>query len=269
MKNVLRKMMMAVLFLSFTTTISAQRYQSMYAVKGDRAYFDGRVIPHADVRSFQILGYGYAKDRNNVYLDGQILRFVDPLTFRLHGNPQHGLQPVATVPSAGHGHGAAVQPTQPIHDNRPGYGNDYYDNRRPIPGYMITNREVYFDGRRLSDASHSSFKDLGDGYGRDAFNVYYFGEKIQGATGSSFKLIGEGYSKDAFNVYYYGKKIRDAHGSTFKLLGYGYSKDSFNVYYNNEKIPGANANTFKVDADGYAHDSFDVYYYGQKVKDRR
>lgn len=52
-----------------------------------------------------------------------------------------------------------------------------------------------------------SFKDLGGGYGKDAFNVYYCGEKVKGAMESSFKYTGDGYRQDTFDAYYRGKKI--------------------------------------------------------------
>ncbi|MCQ2197807.1 MAG: DKNYY domain-containing protein, partial [Bacteroidaceae bacterium] len=110
-KNLIKSFLL-VAMMSVSSMTYAQRYQSMYAVRGQRVMFDGREIRYADPHTFQILGYGYAKDRNNVYLDGQILRFVDPVTFRLHGNPHHDpnydhhdaphsdIQPVAT---GGHG----------------------------------------------------------------------------------------------------------------------------------------------------------------------
>ena len=49
-----------------------------------------------------------------------------------------------------------------------------------------------------------SFKDLGGGYGKDAFNVYYCGEKVKGAMASSFKYTGDGYRQDTFDAYYRG-----------------------------------------------------------------
>ena len=264
MKNTVRKVMMAAtMFLSFATTMSAQVYQSLYAVRGSKALYDGKEIRQADVHTFQILGYGYAKDRYNVYLDGQVLRFVDPQTFRLHGNPNQpggpagGNQPLGEVqPGRGHDHETAGH----------GHGGSYYDNGYGYqPSYMVNRNDVYFNGKLIRDASGSSFKDLGDGYGKDAFRAYYYGERIPEASGSTFKVLTDGYSRDSFRAFYRGVVIEGANGGSFKVLADGYSRDAFNVYYLGQKVQGARASSFKVDGNGYAHDAFDYYYYGRKV----
>lgn len=255
-------MMMLVMLFTLTATMSAQRYQSLYSVRGEKVMFDGQTIQHADAKTFQNLGNGYAKDRNNVYLDGKILRFVDPLTFRLIGDDR---QPIIDRRYDQQGPGQQGEVVSGRgHDHN---HNDYYDNSRPYHAeYMITNFDVYFDGRRVEHATASSFKDLGYGYGKDSFRVYYFGQHIQSASASSFKLLTDGYAKDAFRAYYRGNIIDGASGSSFKILSDGYSKDAFNVYYQGRKVEGARSSSFKIDGKGYAHDAFDVYYYGVKTK---
>lgn len=259
MKNSVRKAaMVATMLLSLTTMTHAQRYQSMYAVRGNKAMYDGREMHQADVHTFQILGYGYAKDRYNVYLDGQVLRFVDPQTFRLHGSPsQPGYEPNGDVqPGRGHDHDVPGR----------GHGDSYYDpHYAQQPSYMVNRNDVYFDGQLVKGASGSSFKDLGQGYGKDAFRAYYYGERIDEASGSSFKTDGQGYAHDAFRAYYRGALIAGARGGSFKVLTDGYSRDAFDVYYLGQKVQGARSSSFKVDGQGYAHDAFDTYYYGRKV----
>ncbi len=272
MKNKVRNMMLAATMLLSLTTTMAQKYQSTYTVRGNRALYDGREMPQADVPTFQILGYGYAKDRFNVYLDGQVLRYVDPQTFRLF-NPnnqpgysnQHGQAEQYQgyiQPGRGHdheqserGHGDAYHPNDSYHN---GYAH-------PI-GYLVNRNEVFFDGRLIKDASGSSFKDLGQGYGKDAFRVYYYGERISDASSSSFKVLSDGYCRDAFRAYYRGILIEGASGSSFKVLSDGYSRDAFYIYYLGRKVQGARVSSFKVDSNGYAHDAFDTYYNGRKVE---
>lgn len=245
MKKMVKKMMLAAAMLSLTTMVSAQRYESAYSVRGNEAIYEGRVIREADAKSFQILGHGYAKDRYNVYLDGQVLRFVDPQTFRLYERDM-----------------ARPNPGRPGNIVGGGHRGDYVNR----PTYHMDRFNVYFNGEKVQGASASSFKDLGDGYGCDSFSAYYFGKKIHGSTGSSFQVIGYGYSKDAFNVYYDGVKLNGVSGNRFELLGYGYSKDAFNVFYNGEKVQGASTSSFHVDRDGYAHDNFNTYYFGKKIR---
>ena len=134
--------------------------------------------PHADARSFVDLGHGYAKDRNNVYHHGRILELVDPATFRLKGRDNS-------------------------HFHEEG---DWHEHDRSPKGYYKTKFNVYYGDKKI-DAMASSFKEIGDGYAKDAFNVFYYGKKIDGASASTFKYTGDGYAQDAFNAYYRGRKL--------------------------------------------------------------
>ena len=216
MKELSHKVLTMVVCLSFVSVAFAQRYQSDYQIKGDRVLYNGRPIV-ADARSFQILGYGYAKDRMNVYLDGVVLRFVDPSTFRLQ---MGGRDP--------RGHGAGN-----VHRGRGVPGN----NRLFAPEYVVSRYDVIFDfnayyfGEKLQGVTSSSFQNIGAGYAKDAFDVFFCGEMIRGASSNTFKILDEGYAKDAFNVYFCGKKIQGASAITFECDGNGYAHDSFKRYY--------------------------------------
>ena len=232
MKKMITKVMMTVVLLSLTTMAEAQRMdKDGYRIKGNVALFQGKAIREADVRTFVVLGYGYAKDRENVYLNGKVLPWVDPVTFSLKkGNGNHGHD--------------TFRPNHGGGQNRPDNGWNG-GNKRPncnkgnkhFKKYIISNSEVFYAGKRLQGASSSSFKDLGYGYGKDAFDVYFLGKKISGASASSFRLLKDGYCKDAFDVYYFG-----------------------------EKVKGASASSFKVDQDGYAHDAFSTFYFGKEIR---
>ena len=71
------------LFLGIAMGAYAQNYISDYSVRGGIAYYHEYPLRGADARTFMVLGYGYAKDRFNVYLNGQVLAYVDPASFRL------------------------------------------------------------------------------------------------------------------------------------------------------------------------------------------
>lgn len=256
MNTFVKSMMMTMVLMSLSMTINAQRYQSRYEVRNNTVRYEDRVIANADAASFQILGNGYAKDRNNVYLDGQVLRYVDPYTFRLIGGGNGNATAGEVVGGRGHD-------TEGYYDNR-NHNNDH-NGRRPFnPRYVISSFDVYFDGRKVDGAFASSFKDMGNGYGKDSFSVYYYGEKLPGSNSNTFKILEDGYAKDSFTVYFYGEKTKGS-ASTFKVLGDGYAKDAFDVFYYGEKVNGAIPNSFKVDRDGYAHDAFHTYYYGRKL----
>lgn len=210
MKSSVTKVLMVMVLLSAAMTMSAQRYNATYEVKGNKVMYAGQLVREADASSFQILGYGYAKDRYNVYLNGDVLNFVDPQSFRLKTNAANGES-----------------------SRFDGYFHGYNGTRS---GYMVTKQDVYFDGRKVQGARANSFRDLGQGYGMDAYNVFFMGEKIKYATRSSFKVLSDGYSKDAFRVYFYGEEVKGANAATFKVDNRGYAHDAFSYFYNGMKL---------------------------------
>jgi len=151
----------------------AQRYETDHG----RVYFVDEFMVHADAKTFEDLGCGYAKDIHNVYLNGRVLENVDPSTFRLK--------------------------------ERSTWRHREKNDEEPVArrGYFKTQMNVYYGDKKLN-AMAGSFKELGGGYAKDAFTVFYNGEKVEGAMASSFKYSGDGYGEDTFDAYYRGKKIK-------------------------------------------------------------
>lgn len=172
------------LFAAFTLAANAQAPQKntkLYSLNRNGVYYQRQPIVDADYRSFVDLGFGYAKDRYNVYYLGRILPYVDPMTFGLKiAQPYPGDYPT---------------------------DEDWYESDDSYYRYRITSNAVLFRGKKISD-SPRSFKDLGWGYGKDAFDVYYMGRKIEGAFTSTFKVLEDGYAEDSFETYYKGKKVK-------------------------------------------------------------
>ena len=53
-----------------------------------------------------------------------------------------------------------------------------------------------------------SFEDLGNCYGKDAFDVFYKGQLISSANAATFVVDNDGvHAHDAFNIYYKGQKL--------------------------------------------------------------
>lgn len=143
-----------------------------------------------NTRAFADLGYDYAKDRYNVYFEGQILPFVDSITFRLKASR-------SVYQDDYPGDYSGNYPVDP----RDEYG-PYYNE-----GYIVTSSAVLYNERKIS-SSASSFRDSGWGYGKDAFEVYYMGNKVSSANSFSSKVPEDGYAEDAFDTYYRGKVVR-------------------------------------------------------------
>ena len=177
-KAFLLKSLMVIGLIGCTTSVFAQSYE----VDRGRVYFERKPIPYADARTFVDLGCGYAKDCENVYLDGRVLRDYDR---RHEGYYKSDF-------------------------------NVYYDGKKIDAtaatfkeigeGYAKDSFSVFYHGRKI-DASAGSFKLLEGGYAKDAFTVFYFGKKVDGASAGTFKYTGDGYAKDAFNDYYRGQKL--------------------------------------------------------------
>lgn len=202
-----KKMMLLVWAIcSLMEPVYAMAGQEDYVVKGRRVYYEGIELPDVDASSFVDMGYGYGKDAYNVFYHGHLLPYVDPVTFSLKCSPQ--------------------QSDEEYHR----YGHSRYGT------YFQDDFDVYYNGRKIEDATSNSFKDLGYGYAKDAFNVYYRGEEIEDASPSSFVILKDGYAKDDFQVYYFGKIVEDASPSSFTVIGRGYAKDDFNGYYRGRQL---------------------------------
>lgn len=200
------RLLVLALFVTLTVQVQAQRRPADYQVAEGVVLYRGTPLSMADVYSFVNLGHGYAKDAYHVYYLGDVLRYVDPRTFRLKRDDYH----------------------------RPYDGDDSFMYRSR--GYMIMSHAVLFNGKNVEGASARSFQDLGGYYGKDTFNVFYMGRKLSGASGNSFRYLGDGYAKDSFDVYFMGRKVNGASASSFQVVGDGYAEDTFNTYYQGQKI---------------------------------
>ena len=200
------RLLLAAVCLMFALQVSSQRRHTDYQVIENVVLYRGTPLLTADPYSIVDLGYGYAKDTNHVYYLGEVLKYVDPYTFRLKRmSPHDGYRP---------------------------YDSPFYHSR----GYKIMSNVVLFNGHKVYDASVNSFRDLGGGYAKDAFNVYFMGEKMSGGSTHSFQYLGDGYAKDSFDVYFLGRKVNGASANSFRIVGEGYAEDTFNTFYQGQKI---------------------------------
>lgn len=268
MKSSYRLIAVAVLLMS-AVAVFAQSY-GRYEVRLDKVFYAGAVINGADAYTIRDLGYGYAKDKNNVYWNGQVLPFVDPVGFKLHGG-HADYQPVPQEPAPAPrqdigqalgsvlgsilgqvaGTGAAPQAPEPVYIRE---------------GYFVDCDVVLYNGVLVEGANPGYFQDLGNGYAIDDRSSYYAGQKIKGITSVNFRSVRDGYARNTNNIYYLGKKIDVTSPSSFTVLKDGYAKDSFRVYYCGVLVKNATASSFKVLGDGYAKDSFRTFHRGVQTR---
>ena len=193
------RLSLLLLLVLVTQAVSAQGWRtpnqgvrSDYRIERNHVYYRQQQLPEADARTFVDLGYGYAKDNRYVYMEGRVLPYVDPSTFRLKGqdgrydryDPYHG---------GGYNNGTR-------------YGSQRDTDQHLAGRYRVTTNDVFYDNMK-TEANPRSFQELGGGYAKDAFDVYYCGRKIRDAFASRFVYLGDGYAEDAFNTYYRGRKV--------------------------------------------------------------
>lgn len=169
--------------------------KELYIIEHNRVLFNGTPVKFADVNSFRIIGHGYAKDRFNVYMNGTILPFVEPSSFKLKDQISNNDTQYGRVQDRTNNNDRLKD--EIVFDEGEFEHGEYYK----------TTFDVFYNRKKIKDAMASSFVVLKGGYAKDAFNVYYRGEKVKDAMASSFVYDGRGYGHDAFNAYYKGKKL--------------------------------------------------------------
>ena len=235
---------------------------SEYEVKNDGIYYQDKLIVGIDPETFAYIGYssmdpydgyGYAKDKNNVYRYGfpigeefsvMIIKDVDPQTFEMFVN-----------------------------------------------GYTKDEGHVYIDGIAIEGADASTFETIdgetiAGGYAKDINAVYYHGKRIEQAVPDTFKIITsdtyapyEGstpLSKDQNHIFFMEKILIEADPDTYEILydnpgrrlSYYYSRDVEHVFINNVILLDADPETFEIVNSQYMKDKNRVYqfYFGEVVE---
>jgi len=141
-----------------------------------------------------------------------------------------------------------------------------FDEIRQPHHYRKDAFAVYYDGQKVADADPSSFKDLGGGYGQDAFTTFFAGRSI--AHGTQLHASDDGYAEDDFNVFFDGGTVDGVFPQDFTDLGGGYARTSFgHALYAGQTIPGADAASLQSLGHHYAKTRDAVYYKGQPLDD--
>ena len=166
-----RSKMIAVTLLMLGTVIAIAQNTGGYKILNGNVYYNNVILHEADPNTIRDLGYGYAKDNENVWLEGKLLPLVDARSFRLKNAPTPPPPPqsAAVVPSqsAGAGIGNVISsilgvtvgrnpvngPAQnPV--NGPAHGPDHGPGHNPVPaprhdhiqqeiGYEVIGTKVY------------------------------------------------------------------------------------------------------------------------------
>lgn len=257
---------------------------SGYSVANNTAYYNGKPLEQAQADNFVILGDRhtastrdtyYAKDRQHVFYDGNIIQ-------QAHADSFHKLDIDYSDYWADKQHvyyrGKALAHAKPEGFRKIGTGSFYgwtiYQDSKH--GY------VYYDDRLLSDANVEHFSLLSAFIAKDDHHIFLMGHKIlPEADADSFQLYPDTdeYAHDNSRVYHIltaekTQVLKDVNPAEFTPLERGYAKTATKVFHQTdsgelEEVMGADADSFTV---GYidsksadAQDKTGYYYEGKRL----
>lgn len=160
-------------------------------------------LPQADVSSFEVLGFNFAKDSKSVWWYGQPLPDVDPATVEIVND------------------GYVWKDAKSVwcqHEKIP--GADAATFRHLEQGFYRDKNRVYCSSTPLSGADPDTFRTFGDvsPYGADQLNVWKAEDKIVGLDAASFEPVHQSVYKDKHGVYANGYPVEDADPKTFRRV---------------------------------------------------
>ena len=132
-------------------------------------YYNGEIIAKADPSTFVSLNYYYAKDKNNLYYLGKILTNVDKSTFQelgYYGRDKNGV----------YFQGVKIQGADKS-TFRVLYYNDFSVLIRSTSNYAIDKNNIYYNGKIVNNADLLSFRAIDVNKGKDK-QYDYLEEKI-------------------------------------------------------------------------------------------
>ncbi len=160
-------------------------------------------LPQADVASFEVLGFNFAKDSKNVWWYGRPLPEVDPLTVVLVNDGfvwkdatnvwyQHKIIP----------------------------GADAKTFRHLEQAFYRDANQVYWSDSRLNGANPDAFRTFGDDspFGADRLGVWKGTTQIVGLDAATFEAVHQSVYKDKNGVYANGHPIENADPQTFRKV---------------------------------------------------
>jgi len=205
-----------------------------------------------DQKSFRVLNTCFAKDKNQVWCTEGVVDDVDAKSFEVLDE------------------GRFVDP-EVSHEYACGYARD----KQNVYFYHMDFEQPFI----AIGADKKSFQTLGYSYGRDKFHAFCDSRKIENSDPKSFEILPGNYSRDGNRVYYYIKAIKGADPKTFRVLiseerqpSFSFAADNEHVYYGSlskgaaVSLEGADPATFRaldldLGTDGSRH-----YQRGKRIR---
>lgn len=113
--------------------------------------------------------------------------------------------------------------------------------------------------KTVAGADPETFRQIGEGFGKDKSRVFYKWNEIPGADPATFEQLQWAYSKDANRVYLFTCALENARPDTFTLLNDSWSTDGQRVYHGHQKVV-ADAASFRLIGNSWATDESNAYH---------
>lgn len=223
-----------------------------------------KIMQGVSVDAFQVLGYGYAKDDTNLFLNGEKVYIKDLASFRMVNDFVYADQyHVYLYDKMVEGIDGASFQLVDLH-----YASDATQH------FMIRTDDLgkkHFD---KIDCDYPSFEILEYPYAKDKVNLYYEGYKVKGLNSTQVRLLGHGYLTDGESIFYKNRPLAGADAGSFlvfqeneNFLGeHVLARDKNRIYIQDKPHADADVQTFKILNENYNKDSKYVYFKEKRIK---
>lgn len=266
-----------------------------YIVYDHTIYFWKKSIENPDFDTFSVMNSFFAKDKNAVYYQGEIMKQFDVNTCEIlpfhqekeqKRDREKNMNNLLKNPFCIDDDLEIFQlDSKFIKDkNMLCYANQKLDKieLKNITvfnqNYVGDSHTLYFKSHLVENVELSSFQVLTVTYGKDRINVYHKNRVISHAYASQFQVINNFYTSDQFFVFV-NDEVTDIDVSSLKVFNHVFAKDRNAVYvgrlfwgtveaYLVKKIEWADVETFEVLNDGTAKDKNNKYTQEWKIKNK-
>ena len=277
------------LFVLVGSIVNADiRMMPFYEIHGNSVYYRTEngleKLQNADAKTFEILGYHIAKDKNYVYYRDEKLSKIDPKTFEV----VEGYYITIFKDKNGiYTFGKNYDKLKIINFKEDGIDIDFNDFKvisSEDPTIYRNKNDIYFQkgGKilQIKNVDAKTFEKingrnyLDNKYYRDKNNVYYFSEdkmlKLENADRNSVNELSENILKDKNYVYFENQQIKGLDVNSFKVIyenrisePKNLIKDKNGIYYideNKKTLIKFRNDEIDIESFGIANEMLDDYF---------
>ncbi len=234
-----------------------QKGAVVYVSMGNFFSLGAHPIEGADPNTFEVLNYNYAKDRNGIYYQEELLS----------GLSDHNLQFFSPYTKFGDEQTAYSYVKD---DKKVFYLGDEMKQADALSfeylwgDYSLDKNYIFYGDKMMRPRGGSYDTIKGDeqaDYIRVDDTVYYKGEKLVGVDTQHFRVLSKELSKDAYRVYYRGEAIDQADAQSFEPINNFFSKDKHRLYYEEKPLPHSDPHSYQYIDEYFSKDKHQVYYF--------